>query len=283
MLDNISYSHFQPKQMNKEYKPFELFQPLLTKSGLLRYGLTLQSRFANSHLSGAVHSYLQISAESAIHYPMIPDGTQAIFFSPQGSLIGGAQSQACAIHIPEAGEYFGIRFYPGALRHFFELDLADITDRFVDGKYLPCEIFTSLHERIYAQNTFQQRVKICEKWLLQKYELVPKSVFDDALTLIYETTGSQKINLLAKQVGCSARHLNRLFRYHTGLSTKMFSQSIRLQYACKQLHFKIGDSMSISSQLGFFDQAHFLNDFNQRLGANPAQFADRYMSDFYNS
>lgn len=37
---------------------------------------------------------------------------------------GGRQSFAL---IQQSGDYFGIRFYPGALRHFFNLDLSEIT------------------------------------------------------------------------------------------------------------------------------------------------------------
>jgi len=77
----------------------------------MRFGLFLECLPACQTLKGLVHSYLQISTAEPTPYPVIPDGTQAIFLSPQGSKIGGAQSRARDIQILQPGDYFGIRFY----------------------------------------------------------------------------------------------------------------------------------------------------------------------------
>lgn len=69
-------------------------------------------------------------------YPIIPDGTQAIFISPNGSLLSGSRLQACDLQILDAGEYFGIWFYPGGLRHFVNLNVSEIKDQFVDDSCL---------------------------------------------------------------------------------------------------------------------------------------------------
>jgi len=69
---------------------------------------------------------MQISTTTPTPYPVvIPDGSQAIFISLCSSKIGGAQSKACDIQILQPSDYFGIRFYPGALRYFFDLNLPD--------------------------------------------------------------------------------------------------------------------------------------------------------------
>lgn len=212
----------------------------------------------------------------------MPDGTQAVFISPHGSFIGGAQTQACDVQILQPGEYFGIRFYPGALRYFFDLDLSEITDQFVDNHYFPCRDFDELHNYIYQCQNFHERAHICEQWLLRHFKPRPATRFDHTLSLIYRSLGNIKVSQLATMAGWSSRHLNRLFQLHTGLSTKTFAQTIRIQHVCKQLYISPGDSLNAALELGFFDQSHLIKDFQKRLLSTPSVFFNRFMSDFYN-
>lgn len=261
--------------MNELYLPF---QPTLTESGLKRFGLSLEYSPACTILKGIVHSYLQISAEKPTPYPVMPDGTQAVFISPYGSMIGGAQSRACDVQILQPGDYFGIRFYPGALRYFFDLNLSEITDQFADSQYFSCRDFGELHNRIYRYQNFHERAQICEQWLLRHFK--PRSVtqFDQALSLIYQSSGNMKVTQLAAMVGWSSRHLNRLFRLHTGLSTKTFAQTIRIQHVCKQLYITPDDSLKTALELGFFDQSHLIKDFQKHLLSSPSLFYNRFMT-----
>jgi AraC-like DNA-binding protein len=261
---------------------FRSFQPTLTKSGLAEFGLSLEHSAPCSALKRVVHSYLQIRAEKPTPYPVIPDGTQSIFISPYGSIVGGAQIQTRDIHILEAGEYFGIRFYSGVLRHFFNLDLSEITDQFVGNEYFPCEKFSDLYQLIYKESNYGKRVNICENWLLQSYKPQLKSRFDQALHLIYQSSGNVRINELANHVAWSSRHLNRLFQLYTGLNTKTFTKIIRLQQACKQVYITPHKSLNSNLEMGFFDQSHLIKDFRKHLLSKPTEFSNRFMSDFYN-
>lgn len=265
--------------MNDLYRPF---QPLLTKAGLKRFGLTLEYSPASKILRDVVHSYLQISTAKPTPYPVMPDGTQAVFISPYGSFIGGAQIQACDIQILLPGDYFGIRFYPGTLRYFFNLNVSEITDQFVDSHYFPCRRFGQLHNEIYQWQDFHTRAQICEQWLLKHFKAQSSNQFDQALSLVYQSFGNIKVSQLATKVGWSSRHLNRLFRLHTGLSTKTFSQTIRIQHVCKRLFNTTGDSLNTAFELGFFDQPHLIKEYKKRLLSSPTVFFERFMSDFYN-
>lgn len=258
------------------------FQPTITQSGLLTFGLSLQSSAPCFALKGVVHSYLQIRAEKPTPYPVIPDGTQSIFISPQGSIIGGAQNQTRNIQILEAGDYFGIRFYSGALRHFFKLDLSEITDQFADNKYFPCKKFSDLYKLIYQQSNYHHRARICENWLLLNYQPQLKSRFDQALHLIYQSSGNIRINELASNVAWSSRHLNRLFQRYTGLSTKAFTKIIRMQHVCKELYITPHTSLNSALELGYFDQSHLIKEFRKHLLCKPSDFSTQFMSDFYN-
>lgn len=259
-----------------------LFQPTLASAGLSYFGLCLQSAHSCAALSAVVHSYLQVSTAKPTPYPTIPDGSQAIFIGPGGSTVGGAQTQARDMQLPEAGSYFGIRFKPGALAHFFDLDLADITDQYADSRYIPCRRFGGLHEEIYRCSGFRARARICERWLLQHYRPRPTTALDHAMSLVHHSAGNLKISELASAVGWSSRNLNRWFRRHTGLSTKGFAQTVRFQHLFRQLYTAPGDSLDAAHRLGFYDQSHLIKDYKKRLLAEPSSFFSRFTSDFYN-
>ena len=234
-------------------------------------------------LSRAVHSYIQIRCNKPTLYPVMPDGTQAVFISSSGVLFGGAQTQARDICLTEKGDYFGIRFLPGALRYFFDLNLSEITDQFTDASYLPCETFHNLHYGLYSQTDFCGRANVCEQWLLSHYRPLPKSPFDHALSLIYRYSGTRRICDLADDVGWSSRHLNRLFHQHTGMNTKAFSRIVRAQHIGNLLFSKPHNMLDVALESGFYDQSHFLKDFQQTMQLSPSALLKRYMSDFYNT
>ena len=259
--------------MSELYKPF---QPTLTESGLKRFELVLEYSPSCDILKDVVHSYLEVSAVKPTPYPIIPDGSQAVFISRGGSKISGAQSKAQDVQILQPGEYFGIRFYPGALRHFFNLNVFEITDQFVDDQYFPSCDFAGLHSSIYQCQAFRDRANICEQWLLQYFKPQVATQFDQALSWIYQSSGDVRISQLAARVGWSSRQLNRLFRFHTGLSTKAFSQTIRFQQVCKQLYMKPNDSIAVANDLGFFDQSHLIKGYKKHFKHSPSAFFDRY-------
>ena len=265
--------------MKVNYQPF---QPTITPPGLNRFGLSLQQVSPCSRLQGIVHSYLQVDAAKPTPYTVMPDGTQAVFISANGSRVGGALTKARDLQILHTGGYFGIRFYPGGLRYFFDLDLCEINDQFADDNYLPCHDFGVLHHQIYEKQGFFERARVCEQWLLRHYKPQAGTRFDQALSLVYRHMGNIKVGQLADKIGWSSRHLNRQFRLHTGLNIKAFAQTIRMQHVCKQLYSSPGTTLNIAHELGFFDQAHLINDFKKRLFINPSSFINQFMSDFYN-
>ncbi|WP_083251105.1 helix-turn-helix domain-containing protein [Acidihalobacter yilgarnensis] len=266
--------------MNPGYQPF---QPLLTPTAHQHFGLSVREHPATKRMAGIVHSYLQVRATGPTRYPIIPDGTQALFIGIDSVRIGGANTQALDIPIPRAGDYFGIRFYPGALHHFFKLNLSEITNQMVDSRYLTCNDSAELCDRIYDRTDFIQRARICEDWLLRHFVPQAPSKSDLAMQLIYLSFGNIRISALAEKIGASGHHLNQLFRQRTGLTTKAFSRIIRIQRVAKALHENPKCSLALSAELGFYDQAHLLNEYKRHLLSNPHSIFQRFSSDFYNT
>lgn len=257
---------------------FQPFQPTLTRSGLKRFGLSVQWALPSRALASIVHLYLQITATEPAPYIVIPDGTQALYISSDSSRVGGTFSRTFEVPILQPGEYFGIWFRPGALRRLFDIDASEIRNQIVDHKYLPCREFWPLHQRLYELGGFSERIHTCERWLLMRDPPRQPTPIDHALSLIYELRGDLKITQLERALGLSGRHINRLFQIHTGLSTKAFAQVVRVQHACRDLYDDPHGSTETALRAGFFDQSHLLRDFRRHLGTTPKEFFERFRS-----
>lgn len=265
--------------MNAYYNPF---QPTLTRAGSRRFGLNVECRRPCSRLEGLVYSYLQIKAEHKTLYPIMPDGTQAIYMSSNGLMIGGMQLEAVDMNILQPGEYFGVWFRPGALRHFFKMQMNEIAGAFIDSNDWGCSDLPEFHEKLYELQGFSKRADLCEQWLLNKYSHLDASKFDCALSLIYQSNGAESVEITAKKSGWSSRQMNRQFLWHIGVSPKVFSQVVRVQQVCKQLFTAPPGLKRMIMDHGYYDQSHMIKDFNKYFCAPPKEFYQRFMSDFYN-
>ncbi|MGF1909763.1 helix-turn-helix domain-containing protein [Vibrio kasasachensis] len=265
--------------VNEKYDPF---QPFLADRVLESCGVILEQHQPPELLRGIVHSYLQVTTTKPTRYSVVPDGMEAFFISSCGVKISGFQEKAFDINLNKSGQFFGIRFHPGGLQCFLDIKPSLISSQIVDADLVYNEKL-DLHNQIYQYSDFTTRVKVCDKWLLQKFKPYQPSKFDSALLEIYKVHGNIPVGELADKVSLSSRHLNRIFQSYTGLSTKDFIQIIRIQSACKMAWKSDFCPSELAFYLGYYDQSHLLNDYKKRIRTKPSGLLSRLMSDFYNN
>ncbi|MFL0799951.1 MAG: helix-turn-helix domain-containing protein [Agarilytica sp.] len=267
---------------------FEPFQPLFTPQGSRIFALRTRVSRPSVRLRQYIHSFVQVSVDKPTPYPVIPDGIASLFISKHSTQLVTAMTKVTEFTLPEAGDYFGVRFVPGALHRLFGLDLRDTRDQVIDTSCLKRSALSQMHTRLYPAS-FERRVAVAESLLgrAQKTERTEKknaSVLDTALAFIYSSQGELCIGEgLADKLGVSPRQLNRIFATYIGMSAKRFAQVIRLQNVCKYLAEVPSGSLVASDIYGYFDQAHLLKDFKKHLSAYPEAFFKRFQSDLYNT
>ncbi|MEX2650265.1 MAG: AraC family transcriptional regulator [Alphaproteobacteria bacterium] len=83
---------------------------------------------------------------------------------------------------------------------------------------------------------------------------------------------------LARTCRLSARHASRLFRVFTDMSVHQYLIRQRLIQARERLAWGDEPIVDIAYDLGFANQAHFINAFKHNTTFTPAQFRARYSS-----
>jgi len=204
----------------------------------------------------------------------IPDPCIHIVFEPSGSRIIGAVTKRYSVELAGKGHIFGIKFRPGGFHALTQLQVSSFTDSSLEIN----DVFTSdgqqLIEQICRAQTIEQMQSIAEAFLLPK---MPKSFEDIALLSkiineIHSNPQIMKVSDLSEQFALSERSLQRLFKWQVGVSPKWAIRKCRIQEVLSQLEDGDHDWQQLVTQLGYFDQSHFIKDFKSLINLTPTQY-----------
>jgi AraC-like DNA-binding protein len=93
--------------------------------------------------------------------------------------------------------------------------------------------------------------------------------------LIQMSRDITKVEELVSRCGIPLRTLQRLFSRYVGVPPKWVIKRYRLHDAAERIEREgILDWASLSGELGYFDQAHFIKDFKGIIGKSPEGFAN---------
>jgi AraC-like DNA-binding protein len=167
-------------------------------------------------------------------------------------------------------EYLGIRFAPGGFGHFFPVPAGELTDRIVPLEYLPAS--SRLIEAVANAPDRRTRLLAIEEGLgrwLRSAE--PEPILGTALDTILASRGMVSVARLARLGGRSPRHLQRVFRERVGVGPKMFCRIVRFKNALRSLGRQPRpDLLQVALEAGYYDQAHFIHEFDRFYGSSPS-------------
>ncbi|SFZ93414.1 AraC-type DNA-binding protein [Flaviramulus basaltis] len=96
---------------------------------------------------------------------------------------------------------------------------------------------------------------------------------EEALIHIYQLNGIIAQETLAEKLGISLRHFRRKFKEVIGVSPKYFCKVIQLNTVFEMLNSSDTEKLHhLALDCGYYDQAHFINDFKKLIGDSPRSF-----------
>lgn len=187
----------------------------------------------------------------------------------------GIRNNCITIPSGRDSEMFIINFHKGKAYPFVQMPLHELTDTVVDGNLVLTNEILHLREQLLALPAVSQKFAYVEKYLKRHFgsRLEPNRCIDFAVSRILQLPDQLTIEEITRKVGYSHKHFIQLFRENVGLTPKAFLKVIRFQKAIREIeaHQKISWSR-IALESGFYDQAHFINDFKNFSGFTPAQY-----------
>jgi AraC-like DNA-binding protein len=260
--------------------------------------LAVLSRFLPSPLLSAyVEAFCFYDGDASLHPKKercLPDGRVAVvinlghdtirvanlqhadqFQSFYGGVLNGAFSECCAIDTTTLVTTMSICFKPGGARPFLPMPAAELTNQVVD---LSCVLGTDafdLREQVQAAQTNGDRVRILERFLLARaaWEQQPHPAATFALASFQAGKERRSISEVTAQLGVSPKRFIHLFEEAVGLTPKVFCRVLRFQDVLSLI--EKGQPISwadLALDCGYFDQAHFIHDFQAFSGLTPQAY-----------
>ena len=229
----------------------------------------------NARLRRYVECYWWQSREEPGEYVVLPDGCADILFSQSGgepsdlTTVGLMTAPMRAQSTP-AQSYFGVRFRPGMASAFVpgaEL----LTDEIRSLDDLTGSAARRMFERLAESKSAQEMAGVMDEMLRP---LNPPDAGERALWQL----SSAEISLddAISRSGLSVWHFRRLCVERAGVSPKYLSRILRFRKAAQRISAMRGLAQpswaDFAVACGYYDQAHFIREFQQFAGCTPGRF-----------
>jgi AraC-like DNA-binding protein len=238
-------------------------------------------RFAPSaELSGFVLRYWSVAWDVPEQLPYtqetLPYPCVNLAVERGRSGIFGVSTRRFQAQLVGKGWVFGIKFQPGAFYPFYRAPVAALTDRAIGLDAVFGAAGADYERRVLECTSVGEMIDCAEQFLRARLPPPDQQValINSVVEQVAADRAVTRVTQIADRAGVSQRTLQRLFGQYVGVGPKWVIRRYRLLEAADQLANSAGvDLPSLALALGYFDQAHFINDFRATVGSTPAEYA----------
>lgn len=211
--------------------------------------------------------------ESEVVHRVLPDGCADIVFTAGDSKtslhVAGAMTHFADFSILPGQSLVGIRFHPGMWAARFGVSADCLTDQLFSLEELWGKRARTLLDQISNARSAQQYASLLAASIPPGQALSP---LQRALAWMRSRHGLVSLADAAWRTGLSVRQFRRLCLRETGLSPKILARILRFRYALSRVGAEAGLHASLAADCGYFDQSHFIAEFQRFSGATPANY-----------
>jgi AraC-like DNA-binding protein len=167
----------------------------------------------------------------------------------------------------------GVYLYPHTFPQLFRLPANELTNQYADLKSLLGKEGEILEEKIMLASDNQQRVKlVCDFLQARLINVKTEHVsISSTITAILRSYPLGSVKTLADTNFLSLRQFERRFKELSGFSPKLFLRIMRFNSVLNK-KFQHKSLTEIASECGYYDQSHFIHDFQKFSGVNPKAY-----------
>jgi AraC-like DNA-binding protein len=203
--------------------------------------------------------------------------------SPESFLVGTPTIPKQPGYIAYDSDYFVVFFWISIGFCLFPIPSSEIIDNYIPLKEIFREKAQRLTDQMAAAKTFDRRVEIFERFLsglAMDSQQIPK-LHQALIRKIFRSSTMHFDFENRKSIGneFSDRHVRRLIAKYTGISPKLLIRIYRYQKTLNSIIASPKQSMAcLAAEQGYFDQAHFINEFKRFQGVTPNAFVRRLIT-----
>jgi AraC-like DNA-binding protein len=229
--------------------------------------------------------YHQIRIDENDNRKIYPSGNSAVvcrlgIHGAKTFLVGTPTFPRKAEYVVPQSEYFVSIFWLGMGYCLFPVPPSEIVDSHIPLDEIFPEASQRFTEEMALAKSFHRRVHLFERFLskiLSDSRRIPAQ-HEQLINTISRLSGtsSDENGLKACQDEFTIRHIRRLYIKYFGIPPNLISRIIRNQKTLRFLNVHPTDHMAgLATELGYFDQSHFIKEFKRFQGVTPAEFICR--------
>lgn len=266
--------------MSKEFNIHKLYQPVQPAVIGTNGSIVYHELPADEKLQEFIYCYWQLQTtqklENPFCYRVVADGCIDIFLeleNPNESYVMGFATRFTEFTLSRSFNYVGIRFLPTAFSQLFRMTASELTDRFESLDSVVPEVAAFISQRFHPALSFQELKLALDRYFLNHIRHVNIKMdprISRALQTILINHGDLQLSS-DMEPGLSQRQLRRLFNREIGGTVKTFSRIIRFQYILNSAKASQNVPRGHFFDAGYYDQSHFIKEFNQLYGKTPSE------------
>jgi AraC-like DNA-binding protein len=214
--------------------------------------------------------------DGAAGHRVPPDGCIDLLFTrragegPRVQVVGTmTQTRLTAAACGDA--CFGVRFRPGMSTGFVPVPAHLITDQIVELEDILGQVARRLSDQLGEAHSTAEQIEIMTAHLAGRPEISPAQ---RAIGWLTAQGGMASVQDLARQAGLSERQFRRVCLELSGLPPKRLARVLRFRNTLAHLQARPKPNMAqLAAECGYYDQAHFIHDFQELAGHTPGQYA----------
>jgi AraC-like DNA-binding protein len=205
----------------------------------------------------------------------LPHPNVHVIFETKGSVIAGVQTKKFSRVLEGQSQVFGIKFKPGGFRPLLKFAVAKLADRLVPAKEILGKYILNLRDVALSDKPEDEKIEAANEFFRARLTK-PNPNIALAQKIVDQILNEPEIltvDDLAERSGLGKRSLQRLFNEYVGVSPKWVIRRYRLHELVER--FNRGtetDWAALALDLGYFDQAHLINDFRTMTGYSPTEY-----------
>jgi AraC-like DNA-binding protein len=218
----------------------------------------------------------RVSANITETRELLPHPCVQLAFSPTHARVYGVQQGRFVRNYTGEGRVFGVKFRAGAFFPFFRKPVSLLSNSAIAAS----EVFsnaTTIQARLAECAEEASMIEVVTRFLIAHLPaqdpnvmtiaaIVQAIIADRSVTRVHHLTARYKMN---------ERSLQRLFQRYVGSSPRWVIKRYRAYEAMDHLNDpRLPQLAVVAQELGYFDQAHFANDFRNKVGLAPSEYTE---------
>lgn len=209
---------------------------------------------------------------------MLPHPNFQVVFEEGCSQVSGVSTRMFTRLLEGKSHVFGVKFSAGAFRPFLREPASSLTDRTVTVTQILGEEVSALETILVSRDTSEdEMITAANAFFLPRLPAPPDETIllaGQLVRRILEDRAIKTVDDLVSKAGIGKRTLQRVFNEYVGANPKWVIRRYRLHELIERVHDSQNsvDWAQLALELGYFDQAHLINDFRSIVGCSPAQY-----------